>query len=144
MEAPCRPSGGSVVSLEAKKQTAREFLAAIAVHDAECFARLTTEDATYWVQGKPHLFPHSGEKSKAEIYRYMQTPSIFKDGLAQTIGAVTAEDDRVAVEVEVDGIAPNGIRYNNTYHYLFVFRDSKIAKIKEYVDTYHAAEVFVS
>jgi ketosteroid isomerase-like protein len=130
------------MSLEQNKQTARDFLIATVKHDAERVASLLTDDATYWVQGKPHLFAHAGEKTKAEICRYMGTPSVFKDGLAQTIGAVTAEGDRVAMEMEVDGIAPNGIHYNNTYHYLFVFRDGKIAKVKEYLDTSHAAEVF--
>jgi uncharacterized protein len=130
------------MSIEQNKHTAREFLAASVKHEADHLASLMTDDATYWVQGKPHLFPAAGEKTKAEIYKYMQAPSIFKDGLKHTIGAVTAESDRVAVEVEVDGIAPGGKHYNNTYHYLFVFRGGKIAKVKEYVDTYHAAEVF--
>ena len=130
------------MSPEQNKQTAREFLEASAKHDAPRLASLMTDDATYWVQGKPHLFPYAGEKTKAEICRYFQTPSIFKDGLAQTLGALTAEDNRVAVEVEVRGMAPNGRLYNNTFHYLFFFRDGKIARVKEYVDTYHAAEVF--
>jgi ketosteroid isomerase-like protein len=130
------------VSLERNKQTARELLAASAKHDGDRFESLLTDDATYWVQGKPHLFAHAGTKSKADICRYMHTPSIFKDGLNQKIGAMTAEDDRVAVEVEVEGVAPNGKFYNNTYHYLLFFRDGKIAKVKEYLDTAHAAEVF--
>ena len=130
------------MSLEQNKQTAKEFLAASAKHDADRLASLMTDDATYWVQGKPHLFPYAGEKTKAEICKYFQTPSIFRDGLEQTIGAVTAEEDRVSVEVEVRGIAPSGKLYNNTFHYLFIFRDGKIARVKEYVDTYHAAEVF--
>lgn len=132
------------MTLEQNKQTARAFLAASAKHEADRLAALMTEDATYWVQGKPHLFPPAGEKTKAEICRYMRTPSIFAGGLAQTIGAITAEGDRVAVEVEVNGIAPNGKVYNNTYHYLFFFRDGRIARVKEYLDTYHAAEVFTT
>ncbi len=131
------------MTLKQNKQTAIDFLAASARHEADRLASLMTDDATYWVQGKPHLFPHAGEKTKEQIYRYMQTPSIFKDGLEQTIGEVTGEGDRVAVEVEVRGIAPNGKLYTNTYHYLFFFRDKKIARVKEYLDTYHAAEVFV-
>lgn len=130
------------MSLEQNKRTAKEFLAASAKHEADRLASLMTDDATYWVQGKPRLFAHAGEKTKAEIYKYMQTPSIFKDGLAQTIGAVTAEENRVAVEVEVSGVAPSGKLYNNTYHYLFIFSGAKIARVKEYVDTYHAAEIF--
>jgi ketosteroid isomerase-like protein len=130
------------MSLEQNKQTAREFLVATVKHDAERVASLMTDDATYWVQGKPHLFAYAGEQTKQQIYKYMQTPSVFRGGLAQKFGAVTAEGDRVAVEMEVDGIAPNGVHYNNTYHYLLIFRDGKIAKIKEYLDTSHAAEVF--
>ena len=38
--------------------------------------------------------------------------------------------------------APSGKIYNNTFHYLLTFRDGKIATVKEYFDTYHAAEVF--
>lgn len=34
---------------------------------------------------------------------------------------MTAGDDRVAVQVEGDGIPPNGKRYNNLYYFLFVF-----------------------
>ena len=104
--------------------------------------QLMTDDATYWVQGKAHLFPYAGEKTKTEILKYFRTPSIFQDGLTQTIGAMTAEENRVAVEVEVSGVAPSGKLYNNTFHYLFIFRDGRIARVKEYVDTYHAAEVF--
>jgi uncharacterized protein len=131
-----------ILSTEQNKQIARAFLAAVANHEADRLAAMMTDDATYWVQGKPHLFPVCGEKTKAEIYKYMQTPSIFRDGLAQTIGAITAEDDRVAIEVELNGVAPNGKIYNNTYHYLLIFRDGKIARVKEYLDTSAAAEFF--
>ena len=132
------------MSLEQNKRIAREFLAASAAHDGDRFESLLTDAATYWVQGKRHLYPYSGERTRAEICQYMRTPSIFKDGLTQTIGAMTAEENRVAVEVEVTGKAPNGKIYNNTFHYLLMFRDGKIERVKEYVDTYHAAEIFVA
>jgi ketosteroid isomerase-like protein len=125
------------------KAMALEFIRASGAHDAPALAAMMTEDLVYWVQGKPHLFPYAGTKGKAEICAYFATPSLFKDGLAQRIGAVTAEEDRVAVEVEVEGLAPNGKLYNNTFHYLFHFRDGTICKVREYVDTYHAAEVFL-
>ena len=110
------------MSLEQNKLTAAEFLSASMKHEADHLASLMTDDATYWVQGKPHLFPAAGEKTKAQIRQYMQTPSIFKGGLGHTVGAITAEDNRVAVEVEVSGVAPSGQLYNNTYHYLFIWK----------------------
>jgi ketosteroid isomerase-like protein len=131
------------MTIEQNKQIALAFIKASGAHDAATCANLMTDDVDYWVQGKPHLFPYAGTKTKAEICAYFATPSIFKDGLLQRFGAVTAEDDRVAVEVEVEGVAPNGKLYNNTFHYLFRFRDGRIRQVKEYVDTYHAAEVFL-
>ena len=47
--------------------------------------------------------------------------------------------DRVAVEAESHGDLKNGKTYNNTYHFLFVFRDGKICLTKEYNDTAYAA-----
>ena len=131
------------MTVETNKQVAIDFIRATGAHDARTAGELMTDDVDYWVQGKPHLFPYAGTRGKAEMCAYFATPSIFKGGLEQRIGAVTAEDDRVAVEVEVEGVAPNGKLYNNTFHYLFRFRDGKICQVKEYLDTFHAAEVFL-
>jgi ketosteroid isomerase-like protein len=131
------------MTIEKNKETAIRFIKASGAHDAATVEALLSEDVVYWVQGKPHLFPYAGVKTKQEMCAYFATPSIFENGLEQRIGAVTAEDDRVAVEVEVEGVAPNGRLYNNTFHYLLRFRDGQICEVKEYLDTYHAAEVFL-
>jgi ketosteroid isomerase-like protein len=131
------------MTIETNKEAAIRFIKASGAHDARIVEELLSDDVVYWVQGKAHLFPYSGTRTKAEMCAYFATPSIFKDGLEQRFGAVTAEDDRVAVEVEVEGIAPNGKLYNNTFHYLLRFRDGQICEVKEYLDTYHAAEVFL-
>ena len=65
---------------------------------------------------------------------------IFVDGGIQfTVHSLTAEDDRVAAEVESYAPLVNGKVYNNHYHMLFVIRDGKIAIVKEYADTAHRA-----
>lgn len=130
------------VSTEENKRKALEFLDASGRHDAPQLAALMAEDGTYWVQGVPRLFRPAGEKSKAQICRYMESPSIFKGSFKQTIGHVTAENDRVAVEVMVQASTADGRGYENTYHYLFVFKDGLIRQVKEYLDTAVAAEMF--
>jgi len=57
------------MSLDENKQAARELIAAITSHDADRLESLMTEDATYWVQGKPHLFPHAGLPLLAGVSR---------------------------------------------------------------------------
>jgi ketosteroid isomerase-like protein len=130
------------MSTEHNKRTAIALLEASGKHDGETFAALMHEDATYWTLGKPHLFAYCGEKSREAICAYMATPSIFVGGVETTFGAVTAEGDRVAVECETRGVLPDGRVYTNAYHYLFTFRDGKVLRVKEYLDTQSAAEFF--
>jgi hypothetical protein len=46
-----------------------------------------------------------------------------------------AEGDKVAMEVTGGADMQKGVRYDNQYHFLFEFRDGKIAHLKEYMDT---------
>ena len=130
------------MSSETYKTMARDFLEASARHDPETIARLMHEEATYWTAGIPRLFAYGGTRTKAEIVAYMATPSIFVDGPTCSFGATTAEDDRVAVENAISGTTADGRHYTNAYHYLFVFRDGLIWRVKEYLDTAAAAEFF--
>ena len=130
------------MSLEQNKQMAMDLLRASAVHDGERFSELMHPDATYWTLGKPHLFAYCGEKTRDEICAYMSTPSIFPGGVEVTFGDITAEGDRVAIEAETRGTLPDGRVYTNMYHYLMTFRDGKIVRVKEYLDTQSAAEFF--
>jgi ketosteroid isomerase-like protein len=130
------------LSSEANKETAKEFLKASAAHDADRVAALMCEDATYWTNGKPRLFAYAGERGKAEFCRYAATPSIFVGGAQVRFGEITAEGNRVAIEAATSGTTPDGRSYSNEYHYLFVFRDGKILRVKEYMDTQAAAEFF--
>jgi uncharacterized protein len=129
------------MSTQDNKRVARELLAASAIHDGAKFEALMHPDATYWVIGQKHLFPVSGEKTRAEICAYMATPSIFTE-VSSKIITMTAEDDRVAVESEFAGTLPDGRVYRNVYHYLMWFRDGKVIRLKEYLDTQSAAEFF--
>ncbi len=130
------------MSTEANKQTALALLQASAVHDGARFAELMHPDATYWVIGKPHLFAFSGEQTREQICAYMASPSIFVGGVKPTFHTLTAEDDRVAVEAEIIGTLPDGRVYTNVYHYLMWFKDGKVLRVKEYLDTQSAAEFF--
>lgn len=130
------------MSTEANKATAIALLKASGKHDGETFAALLHPEATYRVIGKPHLFPYAGEQTREQIVAYMSTPSIFVGGVETTFGDITAEDDRVAVECSIRGELPDGRVYTNVYHYLFQFRDGKVIRVKEYLDTQSAAEFF--
>lgn len=132
------------VDIEANKRTALRLLEASGKHDGNTFDELLHPDATYWVIGDPRLFAYGGEQTRAQIVAYMSTPSIFVGGVEYSFGDITAEDDRVAIEATTRGTLPDGRVYTNVYHYLMKFRDGKIIRVKEYLDTQLAAEFFAN
>jgi uncharacterized protein len=63
---------------------------------------------------------------------------LFDGPMTVDIGAVTAEDDRVCVEMEVRAAVTGGGIYNNQFHWLIRVRDGLVIEAKEYMDTLHA------
>jgi len=115
------------------KVTAREFLSALGRGDVERLGSLMTEDISAVCTGTCAL---SGTRTYKDIYATAGLlGKVTRSGIEFRILNMTAEDDRVAVEV--DGIATlvNGAPYNNQYHFLFFVRDGKVYRIKEYLDT---------
>lgn len=133
------------MSIEQNKKVVEQFLAKFGRADIAGVLNDMTDDCTWWVGGKPALFPLAGTKSKAEMKELLSSlVPPMKNGLAMTIKAMTAEGDRVAAEVESYGENPDGSVYNNEYHFLFIVRGGKIAQAKEYLDTQHTFAVFLA
>lgn len=128
---------------ETNKAIAREFLDAISSCDGDRIVSYLHEDATWWVSGT--LPGISGTSTKEQMRAALnQMPVIYKPGTMRVIpGGFTAEGDRVAVEARSEGELHNGRSYRNTYHFLFVLRDGKLAEIREYIDSHHAYEIFL-
>lgn len=125
------------------KAKAVAFLEASAKHHPDVIDALMAPDATYWTAGTPRLFDYAGSRDKPGIVAYMATPSIFAGGADVQFGAITAEENRVAVECVTGGTTvADGRYYANAYHYLFTFEGGLIASVKEYLDTALAAEFF--
>jgi ketosteroid isomerase-like protein len=73
-----------------------------------------------------------------------RTSDFYKDfpkGIRFVIHTLTAQDDRVAAEVESFGDHSSGKLYNNKYHFLFRLRNGLITELKEYCDTEHVTDV---
>jgi len=102
---------------------------------------LVADDATWWVLGRP---PLEGTYTKPEITRVLlKVMESIEGGWKFNIKAVTAEDDRVAVESENEAKLRNDTIYHGYYHCLFTVRDGRIRQIKEYLDTQYVHELYV-
>lgn len=124
---------------QANKDIAGKFLKALGQGDSATVDSLLTDDCVAVCTGSSIV---SRTRSRDEIVR---TANYFKrtmkEGVRFEILTMTAEDDRVSVESEGFSELKNGVAYNNQYHFLFFFRDGKVCKLKEYMDTKLADEV---
>ncbi len=66
---------------------------------------------------------------------------VFPQGLLFTVLSMVGEGDKVAVEATSEGKHISGQTYTNEYHFLFEFRDGKLLRLKEYLDTERVTDV---
>ena len=129
------------MGVEENKRIARELVEALTRADTKRALELYADDFELWTPGN---LPFSGVHTRPEVAALMDgVLGAFPAGLCFTITGMTAEGDRVAVEVESRGEHASGGLYQNQYHFLLVIRDGKIRGLKEYMDTLHAREILV-
>ena len=118
------------------------YLDALAGNDVDAIAQSFTEDATWSVHGNLPVF--SGTKrGRAAIMEFLLgSRSLWEPGSDLTFGEITAEADRAVLEWRKTGVgSATGLPYDNEYCGVFVVRDGRIAAVREYLDSQHAAEV---
>ena len=126
---------------ERNRAIVRELFAAISRADVEKLDELYADDFELWTAGS---LPFSGTRTRAEALEGMRLiGGMFPQGITFTLGEMTAEGDRIAVEAESDGMHASGTRYHNVYHFLLVIRDGKVVRLKEYMDTLVAQDVLM-
>ena len=131
-----------MADLAANKAIALRFFELLSAGDAEGLMAIYADSFTCWTAGS---LPFSGIHSRAEAKAMIAgVTAVFPHGWRFTARTLTAEDDRVAVEAECNGLHVSGKRYEQRYHFLFRIRDGKIHELREYFDTLHADEVLCS
>jgi ketosteroid isomerase-like protein len=129
---------------ERHKQIIGEFFAHASAGNIDGVLGLLTDDASWRLSGKPELSPTAGIYDKVRIRRLLERMlSQLKEPLKMTVVGCIAEGDRVAVEVVSSGDLLSGREYRQEYHFLMIFREGRIAVIREYFDTQHAYEVWI-
>ena len=116
-----------------------QFFSAMNAGDSAAIVDAYAEDGSVWTSGRTLI---SGTFSKAQIREASgRIFEAFPNGISFTILAMTAEGERVAVEAESCGEHVSGKVYTNQYHFLFEFRDGKVLRLKEYMDTERVTDI---
>jgi ketosteroid isomerase-like protein len=128
-----------MTDLETNKAFCRKFLGHLARIEVDLAVACLTDDIVWWVQGDwPNGNEHHGKVAFARLFDLVT--DLLEGELTIELGAFTAEDDRVAVEMRSHAVFKNRKTYQNTYHYLFTLQDGLISQGKEYLDTKHLFE----
>jgi ketosteroid isomerase-like protein len=125
--------------IEENKAVVLKYLQTQAEEGLVSAGQLTTPDARWWIEGDWQL---GGTYSLQELCEALAP--IVKDfkALSFEIHNVTAEANRVSVDMTAHGTMTDGRKYNNTYHMLFFIEHGKIRFIKEFTDTLYARSFF--
>jgi len=116
-------------------QLIREFFAALP--GGEVPEHLLAPDMAAWST-------LGGDSDKAHYLAMVKTLGmICSPPIRFTIKSLTAEDDRVAAEVESQATLINGEEYRNTYAFFFRIRDGRIASVAEHFNAITVRETFL-
>lgn len=125
------------------KDTALQFLTHAFSFNFDSALPLLAHNATWWVAGSPEKIAVAGKKNRHQIEKLLRGLSkAVPGGLDMTITGVTAEEGRIAVEIEAQGETITHKIYHNHYHFLIEVKNGLIVGVKEYMDTLHLSETF--
>jgi uncharacterized protein len=128
------------VSESRNVQLLREYHAALQASDGGKMASMLSPDLRYWISPGSDF---SGNHDKSSVLALL--PAIFDAAAGPTkltYREVTAQDDRVALVADSTMPLKSGGSYDQTYHWLFKFRDDKIVEILEYLDILQVWKTF--
>ena len=122
------------------KKITRDFFEALSTGSNK-YLDFYTDDSIIWTAGNNSI---GGTRTKKEVVTFAENIlSAFPSGITFNITGITAEDERVAVEISGEAIHASGEKYNNQYHFLLRIKDGKILELKEYMDTQLAAKILL-
>lgn len=118
------------------KAVVMELFRAMGEGRLDDIARLTTHDATWWINGSGAI---SGKRS---ISAFLKVAGGFLAHalapLEKTYGAIVAEGDSVCLEARGRTTFPGGSAYDNAAIFLVTLREGRVHAVREYMDTAHA------
>jgi uncharacterized protein len=132
------------MNLQEQKDCALKFLKNLDKPDPKELETLLANDVEFEMMGRLRgVAPIRGKEALVKGLP-VTLKQMFPNGLNLKFHTVIAEANHVAIQAESDTTAGNGKKYANRYHFYFRFDGDKIAQIREYNDTNHVREVFMS
>jgi ketosteroid isomerase-like protein len=129
------------MSIAANKEVVCRYIDAYQDLTGATSEPLLHDEATIQLMVRASGLPLPTHYTKAEyLALFPQMATVLPNGIKHELRSLIGEGDWVAAETECFGPLPGGRNYNNVFHFLFGFRDGKIATVREYCDYLHTKE----
>ena len=110
------------------EKLAMRYLEGINQGNAAIALDIFSDDSKIWIAGN--------DMTKAELANMLSlVKTLFVKGPELVCTHVFSTDDKVALEMKVTGESRKGVQYKNNYCLIFTFRNGKVTKFNEYLDT---------
>jgi uncharacterized protein len=120
------------------RAVATEFLSRMNANDLDA-AFVLLDDNLEWTVPSISRFVR---QNKEELYRNVSAVFEACNGTYRIVPlSMISEGDRIAVEAESFADLPNGKKFHNKYHFMWVIKDGRICVAHEYYDTAHVIQV---
>lgn len=129
------------MSIEDNKEVIRRHWAFMNHGEPQKAFELVAEDSTWkYMTNVPEI---SGDYGKAEMLQAAAAgdDTIFREGPQFAVLGMTAEEDRVAVELRSSGTMRDGMEMQQNYHNLYKVRDGLIKAVRVHLDSDHYRRV---
>jgi hypothetical protein len=125
---------------EVNKEIVRHYFAAVDRGEMDTIVALLDDHVVFWVPPSlPDGVEFRGKEMVLKLFR--ESVSLYEPtaGLHVEIKSITADEDRVAVELVIRSkSAADGSDYENWYHFLFRLHAGRIVEIREHLDSLYA------
>lgn len=118
----------------ANKEIVRQLCQGLNDRNSDSMAALFSDEATWWIIGRPDRFPAAGMQKATDLIAVMREFSTTFAEFSYQIVSMVAESDQVVVRSHSRGKGFNGRAYENDYSMHVTVTDGKIASIYEYLD----------
>ena len=120
-------------SLDENKRIVQGFIRALDTLDVCELRRRLDQDAKLETTGD---WSASGVRSTDQFIRELSAlHRVLPGGLGLRLISITAEDDRIVVELEGGATTSAGENYSNHYCQIYRIKDGKIVTFREYMDS---------
>lgn len=123
---------------------AAEFFSRLGAGDVAGAMELTANDFRWTVGGRPgEGFALAGTYDRAGYVQMLdRVAASLPAGPQVEVVSTTETEERAVVETHVVGTSADGVAYDNRVVCVFDLSGGRIAAVREYLDTIHAATVF--